>query len=297
MNLGERIYELRSRAGLSQGELADRLDVSRQAVSKWENNSAVPELDKLLKMSELFEISLDGLVKGTASESKEAKEEKEGEAPVNEAPAVVISSRFPPRKIAAIVLFCMAFFTGLVFLLLGGPGGLLYSVPFVVFGLICFFCERHTGLKCLWAALFMINAFCRWATGISVYAVRLTFSWTSQMNYGILAASWALVLFNAFVVIYTAVKLGKEAPENPGRVKKSMLISFAALALVIAVNQLIGMLTGYLYEDVFSDGYYMHAFSFVLSTVGALKQYALEIVLALALTAAIRYKRLIRKAK
>jgi transcriptional regulator with XRE-family HTH domain len=87
MNLGERIYELRSRAGLSQGELADRLDVSRQAVSKWENNSAVPELDKLLKMSELFEISLDGLVKGTASESKEAKEEKFGEAPVNEAPA------------------------------------------------------------------------------------------------------------------------------------------------------------------------------------------------------------------
>ncbi len=297
MNLGERIYELRSRAGLSQGELADRLDVSRQAVSKWENNSAVPELDKLLKMSELFEISLDGLVKGEAKEEKEEKEGEEGEAPVNEASAVVISSRFPPRKIAAVVLFGMAFLTALVLSVMGGIGGLLYSLPFLIFGLICWFCERHTGLKCLWAALFMINAFCRWATGISVAAVRYTFSWTYQMNYGILAASWALVLFNAFVVIYTVVKLGKEAPENPGRVKKSMLISFAALASVIAVNQLIGMLTGYLYEDVFSDGYYMHAFSFVLSTVGALKQYAFEIVLALALTAAIRYKRLIRKAK
>lgn len=143
----------------------------------------------------------------------------------------------------------------------------------------------------------MINAFCRWATGVSVSAVLRTFSWTYQMNYWILAASWALVLFNAFVVIYTAVKLGKEAPENPGRVKKSMLISFAALAFVIAVNQLIGMLTGYLYEDVFSGGDHMHAFSFVLSTVGALKQYALEIVLAFALTAAIRYKKIIRKAK
>ena len=297
MNLGERIYELRSRAGLSQGELADRLDVSRQAVSKWENNSAVPELDKLLKMSELFEISLDGLVKGTASESKEAKEEKFGEAPVNEAPAVVTDSRFPPRKIAAIVLFCMAFFTGLVFLILGGPGGLLYSVPFVVFGLICFFCERHTGIKCLWAGLFMINAFCRWATGISVYAVRLTFSWTSQMNYGILAASWALVLFNAFVVIYTAVKLGKENYKYPEKAKKNLILSVAAVVSVIVINAVVGIFQKNLYESVFSDGDYMHAFSFVLSTVGALKQYAFEIVLALALTAAIRYKRLIRKAK
>lgn len=291
MNLGERIYELRSRAGLSQGELADSLGVSRQAVSKWENNSAVPDLDKLLKMSELFGISLDELVKG----EKPGKEAVIVSVP--ETAPVIIKQSLPTRKIAGLVLFGMAFLTALVLSVMGGIGGLLYALPFLVFGLICWFCERHTGIKCLWAGLFMINAFCRWATGISVSAVRYTFSWTSQMNYGILAASWALVLFNAFVVIYTAVKLGKEAPENPGRVKKSMLISFAALAFVIAVNQLIGMLTGFLYEDVFSDGYYMHAFSFVLSTVGALKQYALEIVLALALTAVIRYKRLIRKAK
>ena len=40
------------------------LDVSRQSISKWENNLAVPELDKLVKLSEIFEISLDMLVKG-----------------------------------------------------------------------------------------------------------------------------------------------------------------------------------------------------------------------------------------
>lgn len=47
---------------MSQGDLAEALDVSRQSVSKWENNSAVPELDKLIRMSELFSVTLDELV-------------------------------------------------------------------------------------------------------------------------------------------------------------------------------------------------------------------------------------------
>ena len=61
MNLGERIYQLRNERNLSQGDLADRLEVSRQSVSKWENNMAVPDLDKLIKLCDIFEISLDEL--------------------------------------------------------------------------------------------------------------------------------------------------------------------------------------------------------------------------------------------
>ena len=49
MNLGERIYKLRTEKNLSQGDLADLLDVSRQSISKWENNSSVPELEKIVK--------------------------------------------------------------------------------------------------------------------------------------------------------------------------------------------------------------------------------------------------------
>ena len=62
MNLGENIYRLRAERNLSQGDLADALEVSRQSVSKWENNSAVPELEKLIKMSRLFGVTLDELV-------------------------------------------------------------------------------------------------------------------------------------------------------------------------------------------------------------------------------------------
>lgn len=62
MNLGESIYKNRVRCHLSQGDMADALEVSRQSVSKWENNAAVPELDKLIRMSTIFDITLDELV-------------------------------------------------------------------------------------------------------------------------------------------------------------------------------------------------------------------------------------------
>lgn len=63
MKLNEKIYEYRKLNIWSQEELADKLDVSRQTISKWEVGKAVPELDKLIKLAELFNITVDELVK------------------------------------------------------------------------------------------------------------------------------------------------------------------------------------------------------------------------------------------
>lgn len=60
MTVGERIQQLRRAAGISQ----EQLDVSRQSVSKWELNEAVPELSKIIALSELFGVSTDELLKG-----------------------------------------------------------------------------------------------------------------------------------------------------------------------------------------------------------------------------------------
>ena len=62
MKLCEKLYELRRAAGLSQEELAERLNVSRQAVSKWENGAAQPELSKLVELSRLYGVSVDELL-------------------------------------------------------------------------------------------------------------------------------------------------------------------------------------------------------------------------------------------
>lgn len=71
MDLGENIFKYRTRCNLSQGELADALEVSRQSVSKWENNSAVPELGKIIKMAALFDVSLDTLIFDKQEEKSE----------------------------------------------------------------------------------------------------------------------------------------------------------------------------------------------------------------------------------
>ncbi|MDO4942929.1 MAG: helix-turn-helix transcriptional regulator [Lachnospiraceae bacterium] len=63
MTLGDKITELRRQNGWSQEALAEKLDISRQSVSKWESNSSVPDLDKIIRLSEIFEISTDYLLK------------------------------------------------------------------------------------------------------------------------------------------------------------------------------------------------------------------------------------------
>ncbi|WP_216358473.1 helix-turn-helix domain-containing protein [Weissella confusa] len=60
--IGEKIKELRLASGWSQGDLATRVLVSRQSVSKWENNITVPDIEKLVDLSELFDVSLDELI-------------------------------------------------------------------------------------------------------------------------------------------------------------------------------------------------------------------------------------------
>ena len=70
MTLGARLQELRLRRGMSQDALADKLGVSRQAVSKWERDEATPDLDKIIKLSELYGISLDALLKGESQPAK-----------------------------------------------------------------------------------------------------------------------------------------------------------------------------------------------------------------------------------
>ena len=71
----EKLLELRKQKGWSQEELGNNLDVSRQTISKWESGQSTPEMEKLVKISEIFEISLDELIIGIKNEVKDSVEE------------------------------------------------------------------------------------------------------------------------------------------------------------------------------------------------------------------------------
>ena len=68
--LSERIYTLRRKSGLSQEQLAEKIGVSRQAISKWESGTSTPELEKLIALSKCFNITVDELTTGRESTAK-----------------------------------------------------------------------------------------------------------------------------------------------------------------------------------------------------------------------------------
>ncbi len=80
--LSEKIYELRRKNGLSQEQLAEKIGVSRQAISKWEGGLSTPELDKLKALSECFHITIDELTGNQAASPHDpATQEDEPPAP------------------------------------------------------------------------------------------------------------------------------------------------------------------------------------------------------------------------
>ena len=77
MNTADRIQQLRKAKGISQEELADRIGVSRQAVSKWESEQSMPDVEKVLLLSDYFEVTTDYLLKGIEPALRETSPAKE----------------------------------------------------------------------------------------------------------------------------------------------------------------------------------------------------------------------------
>lgn len=150
MSIGSRIFELRMSKNLSQSALADMLDVSRQSVSKWETDSAVPDLDKLMKLCNVFEVTLDELTGRTDS--------------MNGEPGKTEICSFPARtqQVFGYILFVMSFSVALLLLFRGrNEGDFIIMVPvllaLLICGMICIFLKERALYWCIWTALAPIS--------------------------------------------------------------------------------------------------------------------------------------------
>ncbi|MBQ9748000.1 MAG: helix-turn-helix transcriptional regulator [Clostridia bacterium] len=141
MKLHDNIYYLRTEKKLSQGELAALLDVSRQSVSKWETGTSVPELEKLIRMKDIFGVTLEALV-GTQETAVPAR-------PAPSAPATaVIREILPIRKILGALCFCLAFTAFFA----GGamPSAWADAAVYASMGLVCFLIKKRVPLYAAW---------------------------------------------------------------------------------------------------------------------------------------------------
>ena len=197
MTLGENIVRLRTQKNWSQGDLADALDISRQSVSKWETDASIPELDKLLKLSELFGVTLDELVRGEDVPKTEP-------VPASFAPQATPECE-KRRTIAGTVLLCTGAVILVFCLLLTGNllSGLLFASPFLICGIICFAVKRRVGLCCGWAVYLCIDLYLRFATGLSWTTIFMTHLWTTQMNYARLSIAWVQFISMVLMILCT----------------------------------------------------------------------------------------------
>lgn len=125
MTLAEKILELRTAQGLSQGDLAERLEVSRQSVSKWETGQSVPDLDKIIRLADLFGVSVDQLVREEVHPQPAAESQPDPQIFCVEKP-----SGLTPTQIAGAVLMALG---GVAVIL-----GLVFNVVLVALGLVLF---------------------------------------------------------------------------------------------------------------------------------------------------------------
>lgn len=83
MTIGQRIYNLRTEKGLTQEQLSEKLEVSRQSISKWELDKALPDIQKLIEMSKLYEVTIDYIILGIEQNESELNKTETSEIELN----------------------------------------------------------------------------------------------------------------------------------------------------------------------------------------------------------------------
>ena len=132
MELGKRLKEYRNRLGITQDDLAEKLYVSRQTVSAWENDKTYPDIHSLLMLGDLFDVSLDTLVKGDIEIMKEKINRTD------------VRSFRRDSTIFAILLFICILSVVPLFKWVGIPGMIIWGV---LFAITMYFCIRVEKVK------------------------------------------------------------------------------------------------------------------------------------------------------
>lgn len=211
MSLGERIYQLRKAKNLSQGDLAELLNVSRQSISKWETNASVPDLDKLIKLSDVFGVSLDELIRGTTGNDEEESESPQtmpGPQSAYYAPYIQAGSGTAAKpavggtqRIIGFILLGIGLLLLILLTLLGGWTGLVIGGPLLICSVICLTCRRRAGLWCCWVIFLLTGAFLRMATSASMSLIWHVLKGHVEITTGVVIA-WA------YVGVYVLLLLG-----------------------------------------------------------------------------------------
>ena len=221
MNVGEQIYKLRTEQGMSQEALAAALNVSRQSVSKWENNSATPELEKLLAMSDVFGITLDQLV------GREAPR-----PPASSGPEIVVQQT-PPYRTLGIIFLCFGLTATLLLSILGGfVLGVMVGLPFVLLGAVLVVSTEGIFFKSAWVFF-------------STYAPLLFYFMLNFMGFGWGIRGGILVIWFTILILLSVYlhRKGKLSVDSKQLMVGSIIVALVLFLLLGIANKILYQIT------------------------------------------------------
>ncbi len=199
-DFGERIYQLRNNKNLSQGDLADRLNVSRQTVSKWENGMCMPETEKLVQLSEIFKVSTDYILKGEEGVNEPiyiyVKEDNGNQSKVSE--KIV-------RKYVGIVLAVLFAVLAFVMIITGGYIAAIIPGAVVLLGILLASNVKHPWLITFWVTYIVLITVLTFISAITPRMIFKPIIYTPGYTYHLLwgYGIWAVLLVLIICTVIT----------------------------------------------------------------------------------------------
>jgi len=199
------------------------LEVSRQSISKWETNGSVPALDKLVKLSEIFGVSLDELVTGKKVEQQDKKDEPEVMIPPQAEPKIVYVEKpvMPAISAAHILGIILTLGSLLCFVVFDDLRDALFlCLPVAIWGVLCLV-TKHPLLWCSWC-----GSVTWW-----VYMFILAHRWESQTLFLIIG-----ILLIGAALVYTIYLQNKERIHVPVWGWSLLVLVLVLAGTLLAIN-------------------------------------------------------------
>lgn len=201
-DFGERIYKLRNSKNLSQSDLADRLDVSRQTVSKWENGMCMPETEKLVQLSTIFKVSVDYILKGEEGVNEPiyiyVKEDNGNQSKVSE--KIV-------RKYVGIVLAVLFSVLAFIMIITGGYIAAIIPGAVVLLGILLASNVKHPWLITFWVTYIVLIAVLHFISAITPFMIFEPIIYTPGYTYHLL---WGYGIWIVLLILIVSTIITKK---------------------------------------------------------------------------------------
>ncbi len=209
MTLGEKIAKLRTMRNMSQSDFAEQIKVSRQSVSKWETDASIPELDKLIQISNFFGITLDELVKEYHVENEKSHAETEihlhskTKEPADSKTASFEHARIhSTQRTIGFILLAVGLFGLLIGFLTLNILIIIITAYMILCGILCLIVKRRVGIFIGWITFLPLAFLMRFVTASSMHAVFIPYFYFHAESFSPFILVFSYLMWVFFITLF-----------------------------------------------------------------------------------------------